>query len=43
MHISQLDFCIQDVALFLDTHPNDKEALNYFNEARENRKKRYKG
>ena len=33
MQIMMLDFAVQDSALFLDTHPNDKEALNYFNEA----------
>lgn len=32
MHISQLDFCIQDVALFLDTHPCDQEAMKYYEE-----------
>ncbi|MFQ9071886.1 MAG: spore coat protein CotJB [Faecalibacillus faecis] len=28
LQISKLDFCIQDVTLFLDTHPNDQEAKN---------------
>lgn len=33
LQISKLDFCVQDATLFLDTHPNDKEALNYYLEA----------
>lgn len=27
-------FAVVDAGLFLDTHPNDKEALNYFNKAK---------
>lgn len=30
LQISKLDFCIQDVTLFLDTHPDDKEAMCYY-------------
>ena len=33
MQIMMLDFAVQDSALFLDTHPNDKEALNYYQTA----------
>lgn len=33
MRIMMLDFAVQDASLFLDTHPNDSEALRYFNEA----------
>ena len=32
MQISKLDFCIQEVTLFLDTHPDDQEAMKYYNE-----------
>ena len=32
LQISNLDFCIQDVTLFLDTHPNDQEAKKYYKE-----------
>ena len=32
LQISKLDFCIQDVTLFLDTHPNDQEAKKYYKE-----------
>lgn len=32
IQISKLDFCIQEVTLFLDTHPNDQEAMKYYNE-----------
>lgn len=33
--IMMLDFAISDVTLFLDTHPNDKEAFKYYKEALE--------
>ena len=33
MQIMMLDFAVQDAALFIDTHPDDKEAMNYFHEA----------
>lgn len=33
MQIMMLDFAVQDASLFLDTHPCDREALAYFNEA----------
>lgn len=29
--ISMLDFVVVDLIEYLDTHPNDKEALEYFN------------
>lgn len=32
LQISKLDFCIQDVTLFLDTHPHDQEAIKYYKE-----------
>lgn len=32
LRLSQLDFCIQDVTLFLDTHPCDQEAMKYYDE-----------
>ena len=32
LQISKLDFCIQDVTLFLDTHPDDQEAKKYYKE-----------
>ena len=32
LQISKLDFCIQDVTLFLDTHPESKEAMCYYKE-----------
>ena len=32
IQISKLDFCIQDVTLFLDTHPDDQEAKKYYKE-----------
>ena len=34
MQISKLDFCIQEVTLFLDTHPDDQEAMKYYIEKR---------
>lgn len=33
MQIMMLDFAVQDAALFLDTHPCDKDARCYFKEA----------
>lgn len=35
LQISKLDFCIQEVTLFLDTHPGNKEAMHYYKEASE--------
>ena len=32
MQISKLDFCIQEATLFLDTHPDDQEAMKYYDE-----------
>ena len=29
--IMMLGFCAVDMMLYLDTHPDDEEALNYFN------------
>lgn len=33
LQISKLDFCVNDVMLFLDTHPDDQDAMCYYNEA----------
>ena len=33
MNVMMLDFAVQDAALFIDTHPNDEEAMRYFHEA----------
>ncbi|MGN0415038.1 MAG: spore coat protein CotJB [Agathobacter sp.] len=33
--IMMLGFCALDMALYLDTHPDDAEALNYFNQCNE--------
>ena len=33
--VSMLGFCAFDMALYLDTHPDDEEALNYFNQCTE--------
>ena len=30
--IMMLGFCAEDMMLYLDTHPDDEEALNYFNQ-----------
>ena len=30
--IMMLGFCAVDMKLYLDTHPDDEEALNYFNQ-----------
>ncbi len=29
--IGMIDFVVVEMALYLDTHPRDKEAINYFN------------
>ncbi|WP_249028758.1 spore coat protein CotJB [Tannockella kyphosi] len=39
--IMMLDFAISDITLFLDTHPNDKEAYKYYQEAVERYQKAY--
>ena len=33
MNVMMLDFAVQDAALFIDTQPNDEEAMRYFHEA----------
>ncbi|MCI7108012.1 MAG: spore coat protein CotJB [Lachnospiraceae bacterium] len=33
--VMMLGFCAFDMALYLDTHPDDTEALNYFNQCNE--------
>ncbi len=33
--VSALGFCAYDMLLYLDTHPEDEEALNYFNQCNE--------
>ena len=30
--IAMLGFCAVDMMLYLDTHPDDEDALNYFNQ-----------
>ena len=32
--LQMYDFAVIEAGLVLDTHPNDKEALNYFNKVR---------
>ncbi len=31
--VQMLSFCVVDMQLYLDTHPEDKEAFEYFQEA----------
>lgn len=38
-HIQVCDFALNDAALFLDTHPDDVEALDYYTKYAEMRKK----
>lgn len=33
--IDQLCFCADDMLLYLDTHPDDEDALEYFNQCKE--------
>lgn len=33
--VMMLGFCTYDMLLYLDTHPDDEEALNYFNQSKE--------
>ena len=35
MWVNQLSFCADDMMLYLDTHPDDKDALEYYNQCRE--------
>lgn len=35
--IHMVSFAMNDINLYLDTHPEDKEALAYFNQVREQR------
>lgn len=37
--IYMASFAVNDITLFLDTHPEDKEALDYFNHYNEIRQK----
>ncbi len=39
--IQMYDFCLYDLNLFLDTHPNDRNALAKFNEITKKRNKAY--
>ncbi len=32
LYISEVSFALLDVTLYLDTHPEDKEALEYYNQ-----------
>lgn len=36
--IDMVSFCMYDMALYLDTHPDDKEAMEYFNQYQRLRK-----
>ncbi|MCD7826652.1 MAG: spore coat protein CotJB [Clostridiaceae bacterium] len=38
MYIDQVSFAIDDLILFLDTHPCDKDALDYYQKLRKMRK-----
>lgn len=38
-HINEVSFAINDIVLYLDTHPYDQEALNYYRENMEHRQK----
>lgn len=38
-YINQVSFAVDDVLLFLDTHPNNEDALNYFYEYSKKRRK----
>ncbi len=40
--INMVSFAVNDIVLYLDTHPTDQEALAYFNHFREVRKKALK-
>lgn len=35
MHVQTLGFALDEAVLFLDTHPDNKEALEYFHEMHE--------
>lgn len=37
--LNEVSFVVTDVALYLDTHPEDEEAMNYFNHFVEMRRK----
>lgn len=37
-HITKVSFALDDVVLFLDTHPCDQDALNYYCQVRDMRK-----
>ena len=41
-HINQVSFAVDDVKLYLDTHPCDQQALVYFQEYRRMRNKALK-
>ncbi len=38
MYISQVSFSLNDIVLFLDTHPGNQEALEYYKELKKARK-----
>lgn len=42
MYITKVTFALDDVILFLDTHPCDKEALSYYQMVRKEREKAMK-
>lgn len=40
--INEISFVVNDIILYLDTHPEDEEAMNYFNHYSEMRNKALK-
>lgn len=42
MYINQVSFAMDDVNLFLDTHPCNKEAMEYYHMVKEQREKAMK-
>lgn len=41
-HINTVSFAVDDIQLYLDTHPDDEEALAYFHKYKEQRVKALK-
>lgn len=42
MYITQVSFALDDIILYLDTHPCDKDALEYYQKVKELRKEAVK-
>ena len=38
MHLSQVSFAVTEAVLYLDTHPCDKEAMEYYQKMKQLRK-----